>query len=47
MVSLQRDDHRDHLQKIRAAKPGLSRDPKVGLVRLADVQVIDDIAAID
>ena len=47
MVSLQRDDHRDHLQKIRAAKPGLPRDPEVGLVRLADVRAIDNIAAID
>jgi len=40
------DNHSDHLQKIRATKPGLPRDPDIGLVRFTDVQAIDDIAAI-
>jgi hypothetical protein len=31
------DDNRDHLQKIRSAKPGSPCDPEVGLVRFADM----------
>jgi hypothetical protein len=41
------DNYRDHLQKIRSAKPGSPRDPVVRLVRFAHVQAIHDIAAID
>ena len=41
------DDRGDHLQKMCTTKPSLPRDLQVDLVRFADVQAIDDVAAID
>jgi hypothetical protein len=41
------DDRGDHLQKMRTTKPALPHDPQIDLVRFADVQAIDDVAAID
>jgi hypothetical protein len=32
---------------MRTTKPALPHDPQIDLVRFADVQAIDDVAAID